>query len=44
MVANVCSWCGSRLGASAPMAARRTPPRRDYTDAADRNREDNDDD
>src|SRR2546425_10879095 len=28
MVAKVCSWCGSRLGASAPMAASRTPPRR----------------
>src|SRR5262245_17528117 len=28
MVAKVCSWCGSRLGASAAMAASRTPPRR----------------
>ena len=27
-VAKVCSWCGSRLGASAPMAASSTPPRR----------------
>src|SRR4030095_6915396 len=28
MVAKVCSWCGSRLGASAAMAASKTPPRR----------------
>src|SRR5215831_9441009 len=26
MVAKVFSWCGSRLGGSAPMTARRTPP------------------
>src|SRR5262249_31516861 len=28
MVAKVCSWCGSSVGASAAMAARSTPPRR----------------
>src|SRR5918996_5655817 len=28
MLANVLSWCGSRLGGSAPIAARSTPPRR----------------
>src|SRR2546428_2800919 len=28
MVAKVCSWCGSRLGASAAIAASSTPPRR----------------
>src|SRR5262249_9285860 len=28
MVANVCSWWGSRLGASAAIAASSTPPRR----------------
>src|SRR5690348_642986 len=28
MLANVLSWWGSRLGGSAPMTARRTPPRR----------------
>src|SRR5215468_7228551 len=33
MVAKVCSWCGSRLGASAAMAASRTPPRRGVSDA-----------
>src|SRR5262245_6029069 len=32
MVANVLSWCGSRLGASAAMAASRTPPRRGVSD------------
>src|SRR5712692_1536609 len=34
MVANVCSWCGSRLGASAAMAASRTPPRRGVSTAS----------
>src|SRR5215510_10300812 len=33
MVANVLSWCGSRLGASAAMAASKTPPRRGVSDA-----------
>src|SRR5262245_34717666 len=28
MLANVLSWCGSRLGGSAPITARSTPPRR----------------
>src|SRR5262245_20420967 len=33
MVAKVCSWCGSRLGASAAMAASSTPPRRGVSGA-----------
>src|SRR5262249_21237901 len=34
MLANVLSWCGSRLGGAAPITASRTPPRRGGSDAS----------